>query len=175
MLDARDRPLTRLQLPGTWLAPGEPYVVLAHHPAEVAEWECVTSHGTTTIASNAITFPDGAPAGPLIVKVRARFADGSEPGLWSRPLRLTVSDDLERVELERERAHRMELMADTDAGGVTLILDPTARPPACPAHDAVWFRTHPLEGGSLLLNEEEAYFRDPFAYYLSCIDLLYRH
>ena len=63
-------------------------------------------------------------------------------------------------------------MADTDAGGVTLILDPAARPPACPDEGTKWFRTHPLEGGSLLLNEEEDYFRDPLEYYLSCLDLL---
>lgn len=95
---------------------------------------------------------------------------------WSDATKLTYhpAEKLNEVQALRIYEHRLALMSERDLAGVITITDPWAIPPGCPEDQPVrWFRAPCYEGSAgMLLNEEADYYRDPLAYYLSCLQQL---
>lgn len=123
-------------------------------------------------------FKRGLEPGRYVVRTRwvadvgAWAGDLSVWSPWSKPLHLTVwqKRDEEAARAARIVEHRLALMADRDADGVLTVTDPWALPPNCPDDaDVRWFRTPCFDGSSMLINEREAYYRDPWQYYFDCI------
>ncbi|MGH7888249.1 MAG: hypothetical protein ACREPG_10305 [Candidatus Binatia bacterium] len=94
---------------------------------------------------------------------------------WSTALVLTVHEKAKAAEVERLKVaeHRLSLMLERDVHGVATITDPWMLPPGCPDGETVrWFRTPCYDGSGILVNEEADYYRDPYSYYLECIEVL---
>ena len=130
-------------------------------------------------SENHYLFKDGLPAGEYRVRVRWIPPLETERAeawtAWSIPTKLTVhpKSQLSRVEELRIYEHKLSLISDRDVWGVLTVTDPWALPPSCPESEPIrWFRTPCYEGMGTLLNEHPDYYRDPFSYYLDCIQQL---
>jgi hypothetical protein len=133
------------------------------------------------VGENHYTRKEGLAAGSYVIRVRWVPNQGTDDprrwSQWSRPLRLTYhpTDDEDTVWKLRVHEHRLSLMAERDVNGIVTVTDPWAIPPSCPKDEPVrWFHTPCYDGSTMLLNEDPDYYRDPFAYYLDCIDHLKR-
>lgn len=146
-------------------------------PAEDSEFEVAVAprppdRWVPKVARNRAVLPPGLPVGDYVFKARWRPPSGEGWSAWT-PLKFTVHpDDADLAELRR-REHRLSLMVEQGVGGAITVTDPNASPPACPDDGGIrWFATPCYEGATMLLNEEEDFYRDPLAYYLDCIDRL---
>lgn len=146
-----DPPLTTFEVPGTWFAAGETPSLLVSPPDAAAYELWVRPSDRSARASSAVFDRNDLPLqglDPGAYRVRARYLkDDAPPGAWSawsRPLSVRFIEDAAEDELraERERAHRLQLIADTDAEGVTTITSPGGWPPACPREGRVAMVSH---------------------------------
>ena len=124
---------------------------------------------------NRVTVTGNLPPGRYFVKARFWRGSGAEWSNWSPPLWFTIHQADTEIRGLLESDHRLTLMLERGVGGVTTMIDPDAAPPGLVEKaDAKWFATPVYEGATPLVNEEEAYYRDPLRYYFECIDSLVR-
>jgi hypothetical protein len=125
--------------------------------------------------NNRLVLKPGLPPGSYFVKARWQ-PDDSERDVWtewSPPLRFTVHPAATDLSVLWEADHRLSLMLERLPGGAITLIDPEAEPPGrVGLAGCKWFASPVYEGCTPLVNEEPAYYRDPFVYYFSCIDEL---
>lgn len=176
--------LVNLQMPHHHFVVGEP-VTLQFLPAASGLYELrlVPAPDGKTVTrilhSNIYCFAQGLPEGHYRASVRWTPLDSESwrTGVgwtaWSIPLNFRVYPETANVTQLRIADHRLAMMLEQDQRGAITVIDPDALPPNCPEEEPVkWFRTPCYEGATMLVNEESDYYRDPLAYYLSCIDTL---
>jgi hypothetical protein len=177
-VEPAEPPLLTFDVPGTCFPVGE-HPQLRVHPPDAAAYE-LRSDGGEGDAYGVVTVDnqlalDGSRAGTQ--RFRVRYLAGADAGIavwsdWSRTISVSFAARADEQALADQHAwtQGLELICVTDARGTSMLTDPLGWPPGCPRDEPVrWFRIPCYEGATSLLNEQTDYYRDPAAYYLSCI------
>ncbi|MDA8660023.1 hypothetical protein N9M01_07365 [Luminiphilus sp.] len=144
---------------------GEFDVMLAPRPKEWLQ--------NLHVDNNRLTIKPVLPVGEFFLKARWKPEGEINWSEWSAPLRFSIHEANENLWPKWEAEHRLSLMLERSTMGAITLIDPEAEPPgAVGLVESKWFATPVYEGATPLVNEDPAYYQDPFAYYFDCIDRL---